>query len=295
MMDNEEQKDFCITLMKADTEKEVIDTLKEKGYWNRPEYWRLYGDLENNYGTAGNQANEAEPALIEKITNARDAILMNECLTREIDPKSDRAPSGVRDAVAEFFEENQKHQLAGQIKEWSLDKRRKIAQNIAVFVTGHKPKDGYPCINIVDQGEGQTPLEIPKTLLSLGKSIKREISFVHGKWNMGGTAVLPYCGKHNLQLLVSKRNPALIKTDERQKTDDHWGFTIVRRENPKKKETSSTYAYLAPIGSESTLNQGDVLRFSADTLPIFPKLNEPYCKESEWGTLVKLYEYKTPV
>jgi hypothetical protein len=37
--------------------------------------------------------------------------------------------------------------------------------------------------------------------------------------------------------------------------------------------------------------KGEVLRFSAATLPIFPNLNKPYAREAEWGTLIKLYEY----
>ena len=158
-MSNEEIKELCLRLIKAETEDAVIGIIKQAGYWDKPECWRYYGDKENNYGAAGNQADEAEAALVEKITNARDAILMNECAVRGIDPKSETAPKGVNEAVAEFFEENPKGELAGQIKEWSKEKRREIAKNISVYITGHKPaKDLFPCINIADKGEGQTPI-----------------------------------------------------------------------------------------------------------------------------------------
>jgi len=297
-MSNEEVKKLCLSLMKADTEDEVIEIIKQAGYWDRPECWRYYGDKENNYSAAGNQADEAEAALVEKITNARDAILMNECAIRGIDPKSEAAPKGVKEAVAEFFEENPNGELAGQIKEWSKEKRREIAKNISVYITGHKPsKDLFPCINIADKGEGQTPLKLPHTILSLGdkegKSIKREIPFVHGKWNMGGTAALIYCGHKNLQFVVSKRNPKLIKDIGGKGIDNNWGFTVVRREDPVGSETSSTYKFLAPVNAEKAHGKGEVLNFSSETLPIFAKYNEPYSVESEWGTLVKLYEYET--
>ena len=297
-MNNDEIKDLCLRLMKADKEDDVVAILKERGYWDRPECWRYYGDKENNYSAAGNQADEAEAALVEKITNARDAILMNECAIRGIDPKSEVAPKGVKEAVAEFFEEHPKGELAGQIKEWSKEKRREIAKNISVYITGHKPaKDLFPCISIADKGEGQTPSRLPHTILSLGdkegKSIKREIPFVHGKWNMGGTAALIYCGHKNLQFVVSKRNPKLIKDDDKKETDDNWGFTVVRREDPVGSETSSTYKYLAPIEAEKEHGKGDVLNFPSGALPIFAKYNEPYSVESEWGTLIKLYEYET--
>lgn len=294
MMNNDEIKNLCISLMKADTEEAVIGLLQTKGFWNEPKYWRYYGDKENNYSAAGNQADEAEAALVEKITNSRDAILMNECLVRGIDPKGQDAPGSVREAVAKFFEDDSNNELAGQVKEWSNEKRRKIANNISVFITGNKPsKDKFPCINIADRGEGQTPLRIPDTILSLGESIKRKIRFVHGKWNMGGTAALVYCGKNNLQLIISKRNQKLIATDEKKATDENWGFTIVRREDPVGTETSSTYKYLAPLNIGTNSNCGDILNFQSDTLPIFTKFNEPYSVDGEWGTLIKLYEYQT--
>ncbi|MGI8600433.1 MAG: hypothetical protein ACR2KB_14370 [Chitinophagaceae bacterium] len=293
-MTNEQIENLCINLMKADTENEVVDILQKAGFWEDPSLWRYYGDKENNYSAAGNQADEAEAAMVEKITNGRDAILMNECMVRGIDPKSDEAPIGVREAVAEFFEDHPKNELAGQVKEWSNQKRREIAKNLAVYLTGHKPsKDKFPCINIADKGEGQTPFLIPRRILSLGDSIKRKIRFVHGKWNMGGTAALVYCGKLNLQLVISKRNPKLISAISHKENDGNWGFTIVRREDPVGKETSSTYKYLAPIGANINPNEGELLNFKSDSLPIFPRYNEPYAINSEWGTLIKLYEYET--
>lgn len=300
-MSNDQLKDLCLKLMKSDSEDEIVKILEEYGYWQNPINWRYYGDKENNYSAAGNQADEAEAALVEKITNSRDAILMNECLVRGIDPKGDQAPIGVREAVAEFFEEDPKNEFAGQIKEWTKNKRLEVAKNMSVFITGHKPaKDRYPCINFSDKGEGQSPLRLPQTILSLGESIKKKIRFVHGKWNMGGTAALIYCGKRNLQLIISRRNPKLLEPavlnilgHSRQTTDDNWGFTIVRREDPIGKDTSSTYKYLAPVGAEASPNSGEVLNFSSETMPIFAKYNEAYSVEAQWGTLIKLYEYET--
>jgi len=293
-MEKLDNKSLCLSLMKANSEERVIEILKENGYWDNPNCWRYYGDKENNYSAAGNQADEAEAALVEKITNARDAILMNECVLKGIDPRSDKAPSGVRAAVAEFFESNPKGELAGQIKEWDKTKRREVARLMSVYLTGPSPRDGYPCVNIADKGEGQTPLRIPETILSLGESIKRNIRFVHGKWNMGGTAALVYCGKKNLQFVLSKRNPNLqINSANNKESDANWGFTIVRREDPQGLITSSTYKYLAPIGIDDAPTKGDLLSFASETMPIFAEYNKPYCVESEWGTLIKLYEYET--
>src|SRR5262245_11646228 len=125
-MNNDQLKDLCLKLMKTDSEDEIVKILEDYGYWENPINWRYYGDKENNYSAAGDQADEAEAAMVEKITNSRDAILMNECMVRGIDPKGDDAPGGVREAVAEFFEEDPRNELAGQVKEWSNTKRREV-------------------------------------------------------------------------------------------------------------------------------------------------------------------------
>jgi hypothetical protein len=118
---------------------------------------------------------------------------------------------------------------------------------------------------------------------------------------MGGTAVLRFCGKQNLQLVISKRNPKFV--DQNDTSSDYWGFTIVRRNFPKgdisqvdgQKEVirSSIYTYLAPNGAQERPGSGELLSFKSDQLEIFPQGNKAYAKPAEWGTLIKLYEYKT--
>jgi hypothetical protein len=300
-MDNEFVKKLCLDILKSDTEVEVIEILMKHGYWDNPIYWRWYGDKENNYKDAGNQAAEAESALVEKITNARDARLMGECLIRKIDPESKEAPRSLEEAVALFFDNQPLSIGGGLIRDWTDSKRTEIARGITLSTTGNKPEQGYPSITISDIGEGQSPFNIPKTILSLGESIKLRIPFVHGKFNMGGTAVLRFCGSQNLQLIISKRNPLLLSNNDT--SEENWGFTVVRRNYPKgnlslldnQKEVvrSSIYTYLAPVGSDSNPFKGDVLNFASDELNIFPQGNKPYALPSKWGTVIKLFEYKT--
>ena len=52
-------KSLCDKLLLADTEDTVVKTLKDAGYWDDVTAWRSYGDLDNNYGTIGNQQSEA--------------------------------------------------------------------------------------------------------------------------------------------------------------------------------------------------------------------------------------------
>jgi hypothetical protein len=289
---NEENKALCLALIKADSEQEVIDILSNAGYWDNPKVWRYYGDYENNFNSIGNQQAHPVAALVEKIINSVDARLMRECLVRGIDPESEDAPQSITDAVALFFENRKVTDscMAGRIKNWDDHKRLEESKGITVAATGFKPPHNM-CLTIADNGEGQSPAAMPTTFLSLTKSNKLRIPFVQGKFNMGGTGVLKFCGKRNLQLILSRRDPKICNSNRPSYSD--WGFTIVRREDPVGTRRSSVYTYLAPIDAKGDHVSGDVLHFSADSMPIFPERNKPYARESEWGTLIKLYEYAT--
>jgi hypothetical protein len=280
--------------MKADSEEEVIELLKSAGLWENKDLWRFYGDYENNYNTIGNQQGRPDAALVEKVVNAVDARLLGECLVRGIDPEGPQAPQSIRQAVAMFFDDNYNPDSphAGQIKNWSNEKRTEIARTLTVVATGAGAKSGNPCFTISDCGEGQTPERMPDTFLSLTKSNKLRIPFVQGKFNMGGTGVFEFCGPNGLQLIVTRRNPNIPRSKFPHPSDTQWGFTIVRRENAGAGPVrNSVYTYLAPVGADVKPTQGGVLRFSADSMPIFPQGRNPYGRDSEWGTLIKLYEY----
>jgi hypothetical protein len=281
--------------MKADSEEEVINLLKRAGLWDNKDVWRYYGDYENNYNTIGNQQSRPDAALVEKVVNAIDATLLSKCLERGINPEGPDAPKSIREAVAMFFDDSDKPNSprAGQVKYWPDKKRTETARWLTLVATGAGARSGNPCFTISDRGEGQTPERMPDTFLSLTKSNKLRIPFVQGKFNMGGTGVFEFCGQHGLQLIVTRRNPAILpKGSLAHPSDTQWGFTIVRRENAGAGPVrSSVYTYLAPLGADRSPGHGGVLRFPADTMPIFPQGRNPYARESEWGTLVKLYEY----
>ena len=151
MVSNDEQaKELCISLMKADAELEVIDILKEAKYWEDESLWRYYGDYENNYNTIGNQQSSPDAALVEKLVNAVDARLMNECLVRGIDPESEFAPQTIQEAVALFFEEdgNSNRATAGLVREWGTTKRTEVARGITLAATGGRQK---PCFIIAEK------------------------------------------------------------------------------------------------------------------------------------------------
>lgn len=284
---NSDLKQLCLDLLQADTEESVMRILKGQGYWDNTAAWRYYGDKEGNYSTIGNQTESSEAALVEKVVNSIDAVLMNECWIRGMNPNEPKAPKSIKEAVSEYFGDG--IERMGSVTNWTSQKRREVSRRITIAATGSR--SGNPCFTIADNGEGQTPKTIVDTLLSLDKRNKVSIHFVQGTFNMGGTGVLKFCGIHNLQLIITKRNP-IIKDDDSDSDRDKWAFTIVRRENPPPGEKNSIYTYLAPIHSKDNPQQGEVLFFQSDSLPLFPTANKPYNSHTEWGTLVKLYEYQ---
>lgn len=234
--------------------------------------------------------------------NSVDARLLNECLESGIDPESDKAPSSIPHAISVLFDGKPLSTTAdGTIADWPQKKQLEQARHITLAVTGNKPRQGMPCITIADSGEGQSPGRFSDTFLSINRANKLRIPFVQGKFNMGGTGVLKFCGRHSLQLIISRRNPRIIEkwkgqnakwtsTDPR---DQEWGFTVVRRERPTGQAgqvRNSIFRYLAPLDIKGG-NQ--VLSFSVGNIAMFPEENRAYARDGGYGTVIKLYEYDT--
>ena len=160
------------------------------------------------FGIVRNQQSSPIAALVEKVTNSMDAILTKKCLEQGIKPDSKEAPQSMDEAINIFYP---------NYKNWDLSSnRRKQSEEIQIIADG-PPKN--TSVIIYDNGEGQHPEDFEKTFLSLVKGNKINIQFVQGKYNMGGSGALVFCGKKRYQLIASKR------------FDDtgNLGFTIIRQ------------------------------------------------------------------
>lgn len=227
--------------------------------------WMPLGGSENNFGIIENQQASPIAALIEKITNSIDAILMRRCLEEGIDPRSPEAPQTMAEATEQFFGIDSKN--------WHLSSpRKKQAESIQILAEGSRKR---PCLLIYDDGEGQHPDAFESTFLSLLRGNKNDIPFVQGKYNMGGTGAVVFCGKHRYQLVASRRF---------DKTGDI-GFTLIRKhpfsDEEKKTKKNTWYEYL--------MIDGQIPRFSAEELSI-GLANRKFTT----GTIIKLYDYEMP-
>ncbi len=74
-------------------------------------------------------------------------------------------------------------------------------------------------LHLCANGEGQNPTDFEDTFLSLSTGNKKNIAFVQGKFNMGSSGVLRYCGRRWFKLIVSRRYDK----------QEPWGWTLMRR------------------------------------------------------------------
>lgn len=269
-------------LLKAESESEVEEALKKSDYnGDDSTLWQPFGGFGMNLNQINNQQSDATAALVEKLINSIDAVLMAECYQAGIDPKGTAAPRTMAEAVDRLFKVKD-----GRLEHLTTTERTKLAERIQFVATGAKKE---PCYLVVDKGEGQTPASFENTFLSLTKQNKDDIPFVQGRFNCGGTGVLPFCGEHKYQLIVSRRHPSCpVAPDDATKT--LWGFTLVRRQKAAPGRKSSMYVYLAP--------QGKILTFDTPTIPALPgssSKNKPapsYSVPLAHGTCIKLYNYR---
>jgi hypothetical protein len=273
---------FCDALLKAESETEVDTVLAKAGYGDDDSrFWQPFGGFGMNLNQINNQQSDATAALVEKLINSVDAVLMAECRVAGIDPKGSEAPRTMAEAVERLFSVKD-----GRLENLMPTERTKLAGRIHFVATGSKKE---PCYLVVDSGEGQTAASFKDTFLSLTKQNKDDIPFVQGRFNCGGTGVLPFCGEHKYQLIISRRHPACPAGND-DSTRDLWGFTIVRRQRPAPGRKSSMYVYLAP---------GDkILTFPRKGIPALPGTsgkNKPapaYAIDLSHGTCIKLYNYR---
>lgn len=136
-------KKLFLSLYKADTEDKVDEIIKSLGTRFS---WTPYGNEKGYFGVIENQQASAIPAIVEKITNSIDALLMRRCYENNIDPESDDVPKSVDSAIKLFFTNSDN---------WNLySEKSKQAESIQILASG--PRKNTSLV-IYDDGEGQHP------------------------------------------------------------------------------------------------------------------------------------------
>lgn len=263
-------------LFEAEDENELNNIVQKNALLNDSANWFPYGGRDqndkSNFGTFENQQSNPVPALIEKITNSIDSLLLKKCRLLGINPKSLDAPPDMATAVEKFF--NIKN---GDFSEIPQTGRRSIAEDIQVIAVGDKQ---IPNILVYDNGEGQHPDDFPNTFLSISRCNKTDIPFVQGKYNMGSTGAVIFCGEYRYQLIGSKLCGEL---NSRESND--FGFTLIRK-HPLTEEEEN---HLKSSWYEYFIINGKIPRFLIKQLDL-----GLYDKKFITGSIVKLYSYGLP-
>lgn len=258
-------RDLFEALYNCPNESAVDEVIERNAVVFREERWYPYGGTEGTFGVIENQQASPIPALVEKITNSIDAVLMRRCLESGIDPKSAIAPRSMEEAVAQFFPNH---------KSWDLPSfRKQQAEDIQIIADGPRLDTS---LVIYDNGEGQHPDDFEATFLSLLRGNKQEIPFVQGKYNMGGSGALIFCGKKRYQLIASR------KFDSK----GQFGFTLIRKHplsDEEKGTRKNTWYEFLKIDQK-------IPRFDVDEMDL-----GLYNRNFVSGTIIKLYSYDLPV
>lgn len=253
------KKSLFFSLFYAQTEEGVKQIIESDSELSKQSNWLPYGGTLGNYSSFENQQSTAEGALMEKVTNSIDAILVRQSLTKGIDPKSQKAPQSMDEAVKTLFSNEELEN-----------------EKVLVITDGSSQQ---PNIIIADNGEGQEASDFEDTLLSLQKGNKNSIKFVQGKFNMGSTGAAVFCGKYKYQLIASKRHSSLSGSSA-------LGFTIVRKHvrTPEEEETMKNTWY------EYFTLDGVIPEFETEDFHLVDDETDPYFFKE--GTIVKLYNYQ---
>lgn len=258
-------KELFLALYNSKTEDDVEDLISKYPDTFENKNWVPVGGNESNYGIIENQQSNPIAALVEKVTNSIDAILTKKCLESGVEPASLQAPRSMEDAIKIFFPDH---------KNWDLPSpRKKQALDIQVVADG-SPRN--TSVIIYDNGEGQHPNDFDNTFLSLIRGNKNKIMFVQGKYNMGGSGAIVFCGKKGYQLIASKKFDST----------GQFGFTLVR-EHPFAKGESE---FKKNTWYEFLKIDGKIPAFDLKGELDLKLLNRKF----KTGSIIKMYSYQFP-
>ena len=157
----------------AETEADVTAALSDGRL--EAAVWKPLGGIENNYGIVENQQADPMAALTELIVNSIDAILLKN-YHEYVGDEYTGDEFGTLDAAADTL-------IDPDIEEIRL----------AADGTGEKSLS----LTLSDTGCGQLPERFEETFLGFlqpGKT-KQQYGFLQGKYGMGSSGVLPFCGE----------------------------------------------------------------------------------------------------
>ena len=268
-----DSKEICFRILRVESEHEVAEIISSVPEMLCPDNWYPVDKRDTNFNIVTNQASTGGKALTELCTNMVDAVLLKHAHEKNIDPTGPDVPQSVIDGVRDLVRlEGARSGILSEVDDPKY-LQEFAERNLVIGITGGTRKEDSICFTFVDNGEGQHPDNFEDTFLSLSKGNKSNIPFVQGKYNMGSSGVLSYCGKHWYKLIISRRYD----------NSGNWGWTLIRR---RPRGGIPVAEYFKPAAGICSFSQSVV----------YPILLQNSIEDKKvhiaTGTIVKLYDYQ---
>ncbi|MFD0740101.1 hypothetical protein ACFQZQ_12530 [Lysobacter koreensis] len=173
--------------------------------------WLPVGNKDNNLATI-NLGSDSAAGLIERVTNAIDAVIDREWIQQGC-PEGFRTP---RSATSAWFAVPEGH--LGSVPKEDLKQFEELSKRVVVTLQDSNNAE-YPTVDIRDKGIGLLPSEFGDSILSLNNSRKLKKLFLSGAFGQGGSTALAY----SPYTIIFSRKAAVGKD-----MAGPLGFTVVR-------------------------------------------------------------------
>jgi len=194
-------------------------------------------------------ANSGENPLAERLVNGMEALIE---LARHREAAKDpniAAPASPRAAAKRYFEIRPLDQISHKRSDPEWKRARAMAAKLRLKLQTFRNKSGnHFTVRIEDDGIGQAPDRVHRTLLSLSESSKGDKPYLIGLFGQGGSSAFQ---ASEVSIVLSRRAPDLLEDEV-----DGVGWSIIRQIFQKGRR-DPYFAYLA-ISAD-----GAVPRFSA--------------------------------
>jgi len=224
----------------------------QKGWQPGKFHWVPVGRDRGNSGRIKQASTPINP-IAERTVNGMEAIIELARGRELLVDANAPAPLTPRDAVSRYFQippldqlpKLDKSEASKAIRVWA----RELARQVRVRVLFDKSSREFT-IGIEDDGIGQTPDMIHKTLLSLGTTTKADKFYLIGVFGQGGSSAYSEC---EYSWVISRRAKDLLGGHP-----DGAGWTIIKRIYPIDRR-DDYFAYLActPDGRVPFISQAD--------------------------------------
>ena len=278
-------------------ESELRSLLKSKGInTSKSEHeghtfqWKYHSDSSSNKANYTANGYVAIQALIEKLVNSQDSLLMKKSHELGIDPKGEDSPATLNDAKKTLFDVedgNWASKTANAIK--GLNGISYVMENEETQM-----KSANPCINVLDDGIGVSHHDVYDKFLSNGISDKRDIPWATGRYRRGATGVFNFA---NAEVTLTKPAPCIV--DKNKANSEDWSLILLLSLTPSelkdwgfaKNPSMGALVYL-------TIN-GDIPHFKSDEIDVHmggikkdnPKMTARGLNKKTHGTWVRIFDF----